>query len=126
MVLTVLKNKFFKQNPKEVEYRCYRNVDRGVFRHELSTLLAEAHTLENFAEFYLRVLDKHAPVKWKTVRINQAQYMTKPLRKAIMRRSALQAIFYKDKTQFMKECTKTKRTLVVGFTKGKGEKFIIT
>ena len=52
MVLTVLKNKFIKQKPKEVEYRRYRNVDRGVFRHELSTLLAEAHTLEDFDEFY--------------------------------------------------------------------------
>ena len=97
MVLTVLKNKFIKQKPKEVEYRCYRYVDRGVFRHELSTLLAEAHTLKDFDEFYVSVLDKHAPVKRKTVRINQAQYMTKPLRKTIMRRSALPAKVYKDK-----------------------------
>ena len=97
MVITVLKNKFIKQKPKEVEYRCYRNIDRVVFRHELSISLAEAQTLEDFDEFYLRTLDKHAPIKRKTVRINQAKYMTKPLRKAIMRRSALQAKFYKDK-----------------------------
>ena len=98
MVFTVLKCKFAKQKPKEVKYRCYRNMDREMFRYELNILLSEASTLEEFDEFYLSVLNKHAPIKRKTVRINQAPYMTKTLRKAIMRRSALKTKFCRDKT----------------------------
>ena len=98
MVLTVLKCKFAKQKPKEVKYRCYRNIDREMFRYELNILLSEASTLEEFDEFYLSVLNKHAPIKRKTVRINQAPYMTKTLRKAIMKRSALKTKFCRDKT----------------------------
>ena len=98
MVLTVLKCKFAKQKPKEVKYRCYRNIDREMFRYELNILLSEASTLEEFDEFYLSVLNKHASIKRKTARINQAPYMTKTLRKAIMRRSALKTKFCRDKT----------------------------
>ena len=69
-----------------------------MFRYELNILLSEASTLEEFDEFYLSVLNKHAPIKRKTVRINQAPYMTKTLRKAIMRCSALKTKFCRDKT----------------------------
>ena len=98
MVLTVLKNKFVKLKPKKFEYRCYRTVNRETFRCELSYSLAGASSLEEFDEIYLGVLNKHAPIKKKTVRINQAPYMTKTLRKAIMRRSALKNKFYRDKS----------------------------
>ena len=43
-------------------------------------------------------LDKHAPLKKKIVRANHAPYVTKNMRKAIMRRSALENVFYKKKT----------------------------
>ena len=109
MVLTVLRNKFAKQNPKVVEYRCYRSMDRGIFRHELCTSLTEAHTIEEFNEIYLGVLNKHAPLKRKTVRMNQAPYMTKNLRKAIMRRSALKNKFYNDKSSYSEKMYKKQK-----------------
>ena len=40
---------------------------------------------------------KHAPAKKKVVRANDKPYMTKALRHAIMRRSALKTRFFKDK-----------------------------
>ena len=88
MVLTVLKNKC-KSKPKEIQYRCYRKFDRIAFRHELYSSLSSVSNYGEFEESYLRVLNKHALVKRKTVGVNQAPYMTKTLRKAIMRRSAL-------------------------------------
>ena len=36
---------------------------------------------EEFEKSYLKVLDKHAPIKTKTVRANQASYMIKNIKK---------------------------------------------
>ena len=44
------------------------------------------------------VLEKHAPSKKKKIRANHAPYMTKALRKAIMKRSELETKFYKTKS----------------------------
>ena len=42
-----------------------------------------------FISIFRRVLDKHAPLITKKLRGNQAKFMTKELRKAIMDRSRL-------------------------------------
>ena len=125
MVLTVLKNKFVKQKPKELEYRCYKSLDRGVFRVELKNSLANVRMMEEFDKAYLKVLNKHISLKKKTVRTNQAPYMTKVLRKAIMRRSALKAKYFCDKLKIPRDCLRSKRILSVDYTKEKGENFII-
>ena len=44
------------------------------------------------------VLEKHAPSKKKKIRANHAPYMTKALRKEIMKRSELETKFYKTKS----------------------------
>ena len=44
------------------------------------------------------MLNKHAPLKKKFVRRNQASYMTKKLRKAIMKRSELEIGYLKNRT----------------------------
>ena len=46
---------------------------------------------------FLIVLDKHAPMKKKYLRANHANFITKQLRKAIMRRSKLRNDFPKDR-----------------------------
>ena len=45
---------------------------------------------EKFEEEFLKVLNKHAPLKKKFIRANHAPYMTKNLRKAIMKCSQLE------------------------------------
>ena len=52
----------------------------------------------HFEVTFLRVLEKHAPMKKKVVRANNKPYMTKALRQAIMRRSALKTRFFKNKS----------------------------
>ena len=47
----------------------------------------------------MEVLKKHAPLRKKFLRANHAQYMTKTLRKAIMRRSQLEIKYLKTKIQ---------------------------
>ena len=45
------------------------------------------------------MLNKHAPLRKKLLRANHAPYITKTLRKAIMRRSQLETKYLKTKTQ---------------------------
>ena len=61
------------------------------FREELKSGL-ENKVADTFEENFLQILDKHAPLDKKQIlRAND-----KTLRKAIMRRSALQNGFYRD------------------------------
>ena len=45
---------------------------------------------KNFENIFLKILEHHAPLKKKIARANNVPYMTKTLRKAIMRRSDLE------------------------------------
>ena len=48
-----------------------------------------------FDERFLKFLSRHAPLKEKMVRANHATYESKALRKAIMKRSCLENIYFK-------------------------------
>ena len=47
---------------------------------------------------FLRILSKHAPIKSKLLRANHASYISKTLRTAIMKRSYLENLYYKKRT----------------------------
>ena len=70
------------------------------FRNELRVELqrVEVEDYDTFENIFLEVLNKHAPCKKKVFRANHKPYMTKVLRKAIMRRSALENKYYRDKS----------------------------
>ena len=53
---------------------------------------------ETFHNVYLNILNKHAPIKTKVIRGNQAPYITKAYAKAVMRRSELKTKYLKDST----------------------------
>ena len=68
------------------------------------------------------MLNKHAPLRKKVLRANHAPYITKNLRKEIMRRSQLETKCLKTKTQTdLKLYKKHLKTFVVSYTKGKEE-----
>ena len=93
MVITVLKTTFEKAKPKEIFYRNYKNFDSDNFKLELQNAL-NCNRVTNYSLFenvFVDVLNKHAPIKKKTVRANHAPYMTKALRKAIRKRSELES-----------------------------------
>ena len=75
----------------------------------------------------LSLLNKHAPLKEKLLRANHALFITKTLRKAIMCRSQLETKCLKSKTlQTIRTSNYTKsiKTFVVSYTKGKEENII--
>ena len=94
-----MKTTFPKAKPKVVQYRDYKNFVEDNFRMELKERLQNGVivTYAEFDEIFLDVFNKHAPPKKKVFRANHKPYMTKNVRKAIMRRSALENKYYKDK-----------------------------
>ena len=100
LVLTIFKTTFPKAKSKEVLYRDYKNFNKNEFNQELKEKLSTS-TVNDYLTFeksFLDVLNKQAPIKKKILRANHAPYITKALRKAIMRRSHLQNLYFKKKT----------------------------
>ena len=97
MVVTVMKTAFPKAEPRTIHYRDYKKFNLQNFRRELRSELRKAVVLgySHFEYIFLMVLDKHAPVKQRVVRGNEKPFMTKVLRKAIMRRSFLKHRYQK-------------------------------
>ena len=107
LVLPVFKTTFYKSKPKEIICRNFKNFEEGSFNQEPKNNLTNSitETYEFFEKVFLDTLNKHAPLK-KSIRANNAPYVTKTLRKAIMRRSNL----------FLKN-VRNKRTTVVSYKK---------
>ena len=101
LVLTVSKTTFSKNKPKELFYRDYKKFSFSDFNDELKTISSRntVRSCYQFDQIFLNVLGKHAPMKWKLLRANHSSYISKPLRKAIMRRSHLEKVYYKKKSE---------------------------
>ena len=101
LVTTVMKAKFKKTSLKYVYYRNYKKFNEQDFKLELRGKLevdvVDAN-YETFHNVYLKVLNKHAPIKTKVIRGNQASYITKAYRKAVMKRSELKTKYLKNPT----------------------------
>ena len=103
LTFTVLKQYYPKQKPTVVFYRKYKNFRNNLFRSELENELSnyDINNMEYdiFLRTFLKILDKHAPMKKKYLRANHASFMTKEVRKAIMIRSKLRNKFLKDENE---------------------------
>ena len=91
LVLYVFKTTFPKSKPKEITYRNFKNFSEENFNQELGTNLGE-RCVKNYASFenvFLDTLNKHAHLNKKVIRANHAPYVTKFLRKGIMKSSDL-------------------------------------
>ena len=102
MTLTVLKTFFKKSPPKLILYRDYKNYSNEVFRKELDFILQNYNLLNmsngDFNILFMKIFDKHAPLKKKYVWTNEGPFMTKELRKEIMKRTKLLNIYRRDKS----------------------------
>ena len=76
---------------------------------------------------FLRILDKHAPIKSKLLRANHTSYIFKPLRKAIMKRSYLENLYFqKTHRPLLKKLQKTKELLQETLQKKRDKTFLIS
>ena len=101
MVVTFLKAHFKKLPPKKIRYRNYKNFDQNAFLYDLDQNMikgkfySELNSYNEFTETFRNTANKHAPLKQNFVRGNDAPFMTKNLRKAIMNRSRLKHKYLK-------------------------------
>ena len=125
MIITVMKTTFPKAKPKIVFYRDYKKFEEAKFRNDLRLELQNksVENYENFEQIFLNVLDKHAPSKKKILRANHKPYMTKVLRKAIMRRSALENKYYKSKSVEAKMLYKKQKNYTIKLMKTEKRKY---
>ena len=125
IILTILKSTFPKVRPKQIVYRKFKNFDLNNFKNEIRTKMQLIDKYETFEEEFLKVLNKHAPLNKKFIRVNHAPYMTKNLRKAIMRRSQLENKYISNSTVENMNKYKKHKTFAVNYTKKKGKSFIL-
>ena len=77
---------------RETYYRHYKNFSINSFREDLTLSLDRKNKdFDSFEDTFMKTLNRHAPMKKKFVRANEVPYMTKALRKAIMKRSELES-----------------------------------
>ena len=66
---------------------------------------------DNFIKTFLNVLDKDTPIKKINLMPNHANFVTKQLRKAIMKRSKLRNDFLKDRNDASQSAYRKQRNL---------------
>ena len=110
MSLTILKSHICRLKPQTISYRSYKHFNQESFLKDLDKKmisnfftvykkLETSDALYNLlVEITSKTLDAHAPLKSKVIRGNQANFMNKELRKAIMTRSRLKTRYNKTPT----------------------------
>ena len=99
LVVTLLNTCFSQMNPGELEYRNYKNFNSVLFNEDLQYMFSQdpVNSYDKFDKLFLEALDKHAPRKTKILRANHSSYIA--LRKAIMKRSYLEKLYFKNRTE---------------------------
>ena len=125
MIVTVMKYSIPKSRPRELTYRNFNDFNQEAFDSEITLVLnTEEETYNTFEEKFLKVLDKYAPKKTKLLRTNHKPFITKALRKAMMKSSTLQKQFWKNKTDENKRLYKKQRNFTSRLCKREKQKFI--
>ena len=97
MVATVLKQYIKKKESRIIKYRNHKNFCNDSFRaqllNELNKGLIRISDLDPFNTTVLKILDNEAPIKMKNVRANEAPFMNRTIKKAIMKISRLRNKF---------------------------------
>ena len=127
MTITVLKTFFQKQSPICIKYRDYKQFDKSLFRKELeenlNSIAINNTKYELFESTFIKVLDKHAPMKQKYVRANNASFMNKALSKAIMTRSRFRNKFLRNPTMLNKIKYNKQRNYCVNLLRKEKKKY---
>ena len=91
LTYTVLKTEFVKAEPNIISYRNYTHFDEEEFNNDLYQQISSTARINDsyklFNDTLTEVLNRHAPLKQKLVRANNAPFMNKEIRKLIMLRS---------------------------------------
>ena len=114
----MLKSSFVNIEPKQLNYRDFKNCLFESFKKDLSEVLtAWTNLYETFEDAFKTSLDKYAPKKKKWLRGNNKPHVNKMLREAIMKRSKLKNKANKTKLPVDINNYKKQRSYVVNLNK---------
>ena len=105
LIMTFFKTHITRLKPKIVFYRNYKHFEDSRFLEDLNSADVSLNTddpNENYnfiTDKFSNVVNKHAPLKKKTLRGNQAQFLTNELRKEIYTRSKLKNNYNRNPTK---------------------------
>ena len=124
LVTTMLKISFPKSKPLEINYRNYKHLGEFSFNEDLKLAFdnTDVQTCDKFEGIFMRLLDHHAPLKKKILRTNNAPYITKKLRKSIMKRSRLEKIYLKTLSEKSLKAYRNQKNYVSRLYKKEREK----
>ena len=113
MVLTSMKTTFPKAAPKVMTYRDMKKFDGPSFKADLKNSLknVDLSNFQSFEDIFEKVLNRHALEKKKVLRANGKPYVTKTIRKAIMKRSELATKYRARPNEEIERLSKTKKVL---------------
>ena len=97
LIGTMLRSTLATGKAKKIFYPCYKNFDNEKFEEEIKKRLSSVLDFESFHLAFKTTLDRFAPSKQKVVRNNNQPFMTKVLRKGIMKRSKLKNKFNNER-----------------------------
>ena len=118
-----MRDYFLKQTPKVVYYRNYKKFSNDLFRNDIFQAQALTDTKENVQTNIVNIFNKHAPLKRRYVRANQAPFMNKKLSKEIMTRSRLRNKFLKTKTDANRKAYNKQRNYCVSLFRREKKSF---
>ena len=93
LICTMLRSKFCKGPAKLIYHRSYNSYNKEQFEIVLKQRPVSSSNFEEFFDIFLATLNEHAPMKKKKTRCNHQVFMSKTLRKAIMKLSKLRNTF---------------------------------
>ena len=128
MTITVLKSFFQKQDPITIKYRDYKRFDKSIFNAELNKMLNDLNNnndinYNSFESTFMTLLNKHAPMKEKYVRANNAPFMNKILSKATMNRSRLRNMYLENPNSYNKRNYNKHRNYCVNLFRKEKKKY---
>ena len=116
MTISVIKIFYKKQKPNIIRYRNYKNFNNELFINDVEELTSkynEPLKFESFKNIADKILEKHAPMKKRFVRANQAPFVNKKISKEIMKRSRLRNKFLHSKSDIDRKAYNKQRNICV-------------
>ena len=119
IITTFFKCKSQRLKPKSICYRKYKNFNKFAFLNNVAKLQLELGSkdphegYDTITNDFLKVVNKHAPLKKKKIRRNDALFMNKELRKAIYIQTKLKTNFLKSPLEQNELQFKKKRNICI-------------
>ena len=93
LISTFFKSRFSKVRPKVIKYRNYKYFDKNNFLNDLNDINVRLNKenpnqyYDSLATSFSEIVNRHAPLKKKTIKGNHVSFINKDLRKTIYTRS---------------------------------------